>query len=384
MSAVFISYRRSGSKHAAYRLKDKLKQKFGADKVFIDLEDIDAGLPFANVIKDTISRCSVILIVIGPRWLEMQDMQGSRRLDSVDDWVRQEIEAAMASDARVIPVLVDGAKELKVDEVPDSLREFAGLQAMRLSEDETHWDFDVKRLIEKIQAADPGLKEEDPQPRAKFSGKVIAALAIAALLFVMIGLEGDALDQDSVIALIVLSVVSLALSIWGFMDVKSERARGRTTAIGSIVLASVVALAAIGSLPDPHATVTMPGQGVVSGLQNGDESFDPNTLPPTASIPDEVTQPLDISGAWLGSDGSRYTVTQYGNRFEFVEFESSGSVSATGTGVIRGNLIESEFKASDNSWGSGRLQLSADGRTMTGSYTDGATGETFGAFLSRH
>ena len=91
MSAVFISYRRSGSKHAAYRLKDQLKQKFGADKVFIDLEDIDAGLPFANVIKDTISRCSVILIVIGPRWLEMQDMQGSRRLDSVDDWVRQEL-----------------------------------------------------------------------------------------------------------------------------------------------------------------------------------------------------------------------------------------------------------------------------------------------------
>lgn len=383
MSAVFISYRRSGSKHAAYRLKDKLKQEFGADKVFIDLEDIDAGLPFADVIRDTISRCSVILIVIGPRWLEMQDMQGSRRLDDVDDWVRQEIEAAMASEARVIPVLVDGASELKVDEVPESLREFAGLQAMRLSEEETYWNFDINRLIEKILAADPGLKEEEVgKPLARFSGKVIAALAIAALLFVMIGMEGETLDQDSVTALIVLSVVALALGIWGFMDVQAERARGRTAAIGSIVLASVVALAAIGSLPEPRAVVPVAGQEIVSGLQGGDESFDPNTLPPTASIPGGA-QTADISGAWVGSDGSRYTVTQYGNRFEFIEFEPSGDISATGTGVIRGSLIESEFKAADNSWGSGRLQLSGDGRTMSGSYTNGATGESFGTLLSR-
>jgi len=384
MSAVFISYRRSGSKHAAYRLKDRLKQAFGSDKVFIDLEDIDAGLPFANVIKDTISRCSVILIVIGPRWLEMQDMQGSRRLDDVDDWVRQEIEAAMASDARVIPVLVDGAKELKVDAVPESLRKFAGLQATKLSEEETYWSFDVNRLIAEIVAADPGLQKDDPvKPAVKFSGKVIAALAIATLLFVMIGLEDNALDQDSVVVLIVLSMVSLALGIWGYMDVQAKRARGRPAAIGSLVLTSLVALAAVGSLPDPYTADPLPGEGVVSGLQSSGESFDPNTLPPTASIPDDI-QSVDISGVWQGSDGSRYTVTQYGNRFEFVEFEASGGVSATGTGVIRGNLIESEFKASDNSWGSGRLQLSGDGRTMSGSYKDGATGETYGTFLSRH
>lgn len=383
MSAVFISYRRSGSKHAAYRLKDKLKQEFGADKVFIDLEDIDAGLPFADVIRDTISRCSVILIVIGPRWLEMQNMQGSRRLDDVDDWVRQEIEAAMASEARVIPVLVDGASELKADEVPESLRAFAGLQAMRLSEEETYWNFDINRLIEKILAADPELKEEEVRkPLARFSGKVIAALAVAALLFVMIGMEGETLDQDSVTALIVLSVVALALGIWGYMDVQAERARGRTAAIGSIVLASVVALAAIGSLPEPHAVGPVPGQEIVSGLHGGDKSFDPNTLPPTASIPGGA-RTADISGAWMGSDGSRYTVTQYGNRFEFIEFEPSGDISATGTGVIRGSLIESEFKAADNSWGSGRLQLSGDGRTMSGSYTNGATGESFATLLSR-
>jgi hypothetical protein len=381
MSAVFISYRRSGSKHAAYRLKDKLKQSFGADKVFIDLEDIDAGLPFADVIRDTISRCSVVLVVIGPRWLEMQDMQGSRRLDAVDDWVRQEIEAAMASDARVIPVLVDGAPELKVDQVPDSLREFAGLQAMRLSEEETYWNFDIDRLIAKIEAADPGLKKEEAgKPETRFSAKVIAALVIAVLLFVMIGLEQEALDQDSVIALIVFAVVALALSIWGYLDVQAERARGRNAAIGSIVLASVVAPAAIGSLPDPDVMAPVPG--IATGLQSGGESFDPNTLPPTASIP-PAAQTVDISGAWQGADGSRYTVTQYGNRFEFIEFGSSGDITATGTGVIRGSLIESEFKASDNTWGSGRLQLSGDGQTLSGSYTNAATGETFGALLSR-
>jgi len=51
MSAIFISYRRSGARQTAYRLKDKLKGTFGEDKVFLDLEDIRGGARFAEVIK---------------------------------------------------------------------------------------------------------------------------------------------------------------------------------------------------------------------------------------------------------------------------------------------------------------------------------------------
>ena len=385
MSAVFISYRRSGAKQSAYRLKDKLKQAFGADKVFIDLEDIKPGLPFAEVIKETISRCSVILVVIGPRWLELQDMHGSRKLDAVDDWVRQEIEAAMASDARVIPVLVDGAPELDPQQVPESLREFAGLQAIPLNENETYWHFDVDRLIDEILAADPGLKPDDEPNALKFSGKAIAALVLGGILLAVVGSVDGAMAHDSAIAAVFFSVIALALSIWGFKDIQAGRARGRTAAISSIVLASVVALASLGSFPEPGSqTVVSVPQGEPPGSTNSINAreFDPNSLPPTASVPSEPRTP-DISGIWLSSYGSSIRVNQNGARFDFLEFESTGAISATGSGVIRGNRIESEFQSIDNSHGSGQFRLSGDGQTISGTYTERPSGETVSVILSR-
>ena len=386
MSAVFISYRRSGAKQSAYRLKDKLKQVFGADRVFIDLEDIDAGLPFADVITDTINRCSVILIVIGPKWLEMQDMQGSRRLDNVDDWVRQEIEVAMASDARVIPVLVNGAAELKADQVPESLREFAGLQAIRLNEEETYWHFDVDRLINKILAADPGLKKEDKPTQPKFSGKAIAALIIAVLVMVLISRDEASLDHESVIGATIFAVIALILAILAFRDIKQQRFRGRGAAISGIVLASLAGLAAIGSLKDPGSPTVAVMESATPGgevSKGGVEAFDPNKLPPTAAIPNEPEVP-DISGNWLSSEGSRILVNQYGGRFDFLEFEPSGAISATGSGLIRGNRIESTFQTTDNSSGTGRFRLSGDGQMISGSYTETTTGENTSVTLSRH
>jgi hypothetical protein len=386
MSAVFISYRRSGAKHSAYRLKDKLKQAFGAERVFIDLEDIDAGLPFADVIRDTIGGCSVVLIVIGPKWLEMQDMQGSRRLDGVDDWVRQEIEAAMASDARVIPVLVDGATELVAGQVPESLREFAGLQAMRLHEEETYWNFDVDRLIEKILVADPGLKKDARPTQLRRSGKAISALVVAVLVTVLVSRDDAGLDHDAVVGAIVLSVIALILGILGFRDIKQQRFRGRGVAIGGIVLASLAGLAAIGSLREPGSPTMAEVDPDKTGgevTQRDPDTFDPNLLPPTAAIPSAPREP-DISGSWLSSDGSRIKVDQHGERFEFLEFEPSGAISATGSGLIRGNQIQSTFRATDNSSGSGQFRLSGDGKTISGSYTESATGDTVNVILSRH
>jgi hypothetical protein len=53
--------------------------------------------------------CQVLLAVIGPTWLTVTDERGRRRLDDPDDIVRLEIEAALAREVRVIPILVEGA-----------------------------------------------------------------------------------------------------------------------------------------------------------------------------------------------------------------------------------------------------------------------------------
>ena len=65
---IFISYRREDSAAYAGRLCDHLNTLMGADRVFMDFEDIAPGQRFAQTIDDTIARCDTALIVIGPRW----------------------------------------------------------------------------------------------------------------------------------------------------------------------------------------------------------------------------------------------------------------------------------------------------------------------------
>ena len=46
---------------------------FGAERVFMDVEDIHPGENFAQKIESTLSRCSCVLVVIGPRWRAILD-----------------------------------------------------------------------------------------------------------------------------------------------------------------------------------------------------------------------------------------------------------------------------------------------------------------------
>jgi hypothetical protein len=47
MSGIFISYRRDDSEGQAGRLFEGLKARFGEDRVFIDVDDIEPAATFA-------------------------------------------------------------------------------------------------------------------------------------------------------------------------------------------------------------------------------------------------------------------------------------------------------------------------------------------------
>lgn len=108
---VFISYRRDDSAVAAKLLHGELARHFGDEQVFMDIEDIGYGDDFADAIEANLDRADVVVVVIGPRWLEI--LQARLR---GDDWVRTEVSRALARRAvsgrpRVIAALVDGAAE---------------------------------------------------------------------------------------------------------------------------------------------------------------------------------------------------------------------------------------------------------------------------------
>jgi hypothetical protein len=133
--AIFISYRRDDSPHAAGRLYDHLAQSFSRDQLFMDIDAIEPGLDFLKVIKEKVSGCEVLLAVIGPRWSAARNEDGTRRLDDPNDFVRLEIEAALERDVRVIPVLVDGAPIPKASELPQTLQSLVRRNAIHIAHD---------------------------------------------------------------------------------------------------------------------------------------------------------------------------------------------------------------------------------------------------------
>jgi TIR domain len=108
MGGIFINYRGEDSQTAAALIDRELAARFGSDQVFLDCRSIPAGSDFVEELLGRVRSCSVLLVVIGPRWLTLADEAGQRRIDDPQDWLRREIVEAFAHARRVIPVLTDG------------------------------------------------------------------------------------------------------------------------------------------------------------------------------------------------------------------------------------------------------------------------------------
>jgi len=149
MAEIFLSYRRDDSTSATGRLADALEAHFGDDRVFRDRE-IGAGENFVEAIRRSVESSTVVLVVVGRRWLAASDAAGRRRLDDADDFVRLEIELALAARVAIVPVLVEGATMPSAAELPPALAEFSRCQAVELSD--SRWRYDVDRLVAMMQA----------------------------------------------------------------------------------------------------------------------------------------------------------------------------------------------------------------------------------------
>jgi uncharacterized membrane protein YhaH (DUF805 family) len=131
---VFISYRRDDTSGIAGRISDLLRNFIPGEDIFIDVDGIAPGENFAQVIRDRICESDVILVLIGNSWLAGDGNTASApRLSTEGDFVRLEIETALANSKRVIPVLVDGASMPSPTELPSSVRPLTLLQAVEIS-----------------------------------------------------------------------------------------------------------------------------------------------------------------------------------------------------------------------------------------------------------
>ena len=212
MSDVFLSYRRDDSRSATGRLSDGLQQLFGPERVFRDLDSIAPGLDFEAALARAIGGASVVLAVVGPRWADIRDAQGRRRLDDPQDVVRRELEAALAAGVPVIPLLVEGAAMPAAGSLPASLAAFARCQALCL--DDAGWHDDVNRLAAVLQqrhGVDPsGPSAAAPAPRRAGFGLLELLELVARPRRVILRLAGPG-GRDALVRATLLLLASAVL-----------------------------------------------------------------------------------------------------------------------------------------------------------------------------
>jgi hypothetical protein len=168
---VFISYRREDSAGYAGRILDRLARELERDHLFIDVDGIPLGRNFVKLLGEEVAKCDVLLAVIGHDWLDARDENGTRRLNDPNDFVRIEVATALQRDIPVIPILLDGTRVPKADELPEDLRELPLRNGLGVHHASFHAD--MTKLIRELKgyATEAGRKAEEEWQAAEVQRK---------------------------------------------------------------------------------------------------------------------------------------------------------------------------------------------------------------------
>jgi len=165
MPRVFLSFRKADSRLLRDRVYQTLADRFGAGEIFKSGESIPAGADFAGILRRQATECELMLVLIGPAWLDISDDDGKRLLDRPHDWVRVEIATALRAGNRVIPVLLGDATMLPDGPaLPYEIADLARFQFLRVAE--THVEDELDRLCASVAALLPDLGHESAPPAA--------------------------------------------------------------------------------------------------------------------------------------------------------------------------------------------------------------------------
>lgn len=215
-------------------MADALKLRFGAENIFLDIESIAAGARFADVIRESIQSSTVVLIMIGPNWVNMK-RGDHRRLDDPQDNLRIEVETALRSGARVIPVLVNGATMPEPHELPEEIAELSERNAASLAD--SHWQYDLDKLIAQIDprpAPGPGPAPEEPARKRKLPVPALVSLGLLAMIILV--LIDDDYDQETMLGGATMAVIAFFLSAYSYFKVRKDGKLGKAICITGMIL----------------------------------------------------------------------------------------------------------------------------------------------------
>lgn len=171
--AVFINYRRQDSDGDTRAIYNRLAEETDERYLFLDVEAIGVGEKWRVRIDDTLTKVRAVLVVIGPRWLELLN---ERTNVGTFDSVRTEIAASLNKpEVQVIPVLVHGASLPAASQLPEDIRGLTDLNAIEVRG--SAWKVDVDRLVKALRRA-------GALPTSRRQWMIRAAVAVVPLAVV--------------------------------------------------------------------------------------------------------------------------------------------------------------------------------------------------------
>lgn len=300
---IFVSYRRDDARQAAGRLADGLIEHFGDANIFRDIEGIELGVDFVDALNRALEACVVMLVLIGPRWLDIRDAKGQRRLDDPRDWIRQEISTALQRGIRVVPVLIDGTPLPDEEALPEDLQPLVRRQALEIAD--SRWRGDMQRLAETL-ARVPGLDLKRPAAAAAVSAPSPAPSPAPAPATPVQAASagGRKWLKTGIYGVIALGVVGYIADEFGGSN--------RTYPQASIPL-----------VPPNQVPLVTPSQVPLVTT--------PAPAGPASNLP-------NLAGAWRTLDGETYQIAQQGNQIRLAAFAGGQNVGG-GQGQIDGQVL---------------------------------------------
>ena len=219
---LVVSYRRVDTGGDARSLAEALAERFGEDNVFFDIHGIAPGQPFDQVIAKAVAASDVFIACIGQHWLTVTAQDGSRRIDNPKDYVRRELEGALAADVLVIPVTFEGAQMPSADDLPDSLKPFSTRNDVDIRA--ARWHDDVRDFSDYLAQ----LKRKKLRAGRKGVAGLVAALVDWAW-------NSGRQRRGAVLtaAAVVLAAVLGGFGIWALLDDPGSAASPRPATTGT-------------------------------------------------------------------------------------------------------------------------------------------------------
>lgn len=401
MASVFLNYRREDSSGYTGRIFDRLVGTFGKEQIFRDVDRIEPGLDFTEVIDQSLKSCVALLVIIGPKWLELRNDEGELRLHEPIDYVRFEIEGALQRGVRVIPVLLPGMRQVPSEEdLPESIRALAKRHAFRLTEESWNAELDkLSGLLIKL-----GLKPLKKAKPPKAGGRSwisygLMTLGVLSIVGMVAQLGGINDEVPLTPPVAVQTQVQPAPPPAPQTAIQSQpttqppvltNTEPTLPANRSNVMRLQRGLAALGFYSGTIDGVLGPqtNAALLAYQQDEGDPADGRLTAPLLEEMDEVNARLgavqsslpppptiSIAGLWYSNEGIPVKVVQNGNRFSSTVYDLLGNVAGTSEGSISGRNVSYSYRFYDGTSGTGTGTLQADDRHID--VTERESGATF-------